>query len=328
MLRTPKRKKKLRLSLHRWKWLCVILCLLNFILCWYTLPAIHDRHIEEEGFTIIIQAWTRYNALWSILANYDECYKNGVPIRGIHIIRPANNEPNLPYDSLIPIVWDKVPVDNPLYGDIQRRFLFPFEGINTRAILHVDDDIIPECSGLRHGYQTWKRHRDQIVGYTPRLATRRGDKYYYKKWIFGVWSQRKYNIILTKYAFLDIRFMKLYRTSVNQRVKNFIRENTNCEDISMQFLVSSMTESPPVFIAGAFTDFGAFHGISTGLDVGPSKHFSIRDKCVKLLSETYGISTLNDVPLIESSQFDTGRWYWWEKLFGWFPNSRFEYGAF
>jgi len=122
--------------------------------------------------------------------------------------------------------------------------------------------------------------------------------------------------------------MKLYRTKVHQRVKDFIRENTNCEDISMQFLVSSMTESPPVFVAGAFTDFGAFHGISTGLDVGPSKHFPIRDECVKLLAETYGISTLTDVPLIESSKFDAGRWSWWEKLFGWFPNSRFEYAAF
>jgi len=105
MLRTTGSKKNLRRQLYRCKWLWFILCLLNFIICWNTLPAIQDQLVEEEeGFTIIIQAWTRYNALSSTLANYDECYKDGVPIRGIHIIRPANNEPNSQHHSLIPVV--------------------------------------------------------------------------------------------------------------------------------------------------------------------------------------------------------------------------------
>lgn len=326
MLKSPTRKKKRILRQYRWRLIGFILCMLNFIIGWQALP--QDRLMEEEGFTIIIQAWTRYNALSSILANYEQCSKRGVPIRGIHIIRPANREPNSQHGGLIPVVWDQVTKDSPLFEDIQRRFLFPFKGINTQAVLHVDDDIIPTCSGLRHGFQTWKRNRDQIVGYTPRLATRDGDDYSYKKWIFGVWSQKKYNIILTKYAFLDIRYMELYRTTVHQRVKDFIRENTNCEDISMQFLVSSMTENPPVYVAGEFTDVGAFHGISTGQNAGSTTHFDIRDECVKLLSETYGVSNLNDVPLIDSSDFAAGRWSWWVNFLGWFPNSRFEYAAF
>jgi hypothetical protein len=329
MLRSLKRKKKIRLFPYISKWFWFLFLALYVIIFWSAFPLVNDPvHEEEEGFTIIIQAWTRYSAISGILANYDECSKSGVPIRGIHIISPSYNESNLQKYFPFPVVWNKVDADNPLFGDIQRRFLLSFEGINTRAILHVDDDILPECSGLYHGFKTWKRHRDQIVGYIPRLAMQRHDNYYYKKWIFGVWKYRKYNIILTKYAFLHIRFMKLYRTTVHPRVKDFIREHTNCEDISMQFLVSSMTKNPPVFVAGAFFDYGAFHGISTGMDLSPAQHFAIRDECIRLLSEVYGVSSSGGLPLSESSEFAAERWSWWVKLFGWFPNSRFEYAAF
>jgi len=326
MLKTAIERKP-RLLRHKSQWFLFLLCLLNMSVFCQLLPVIHNPVVEEEGFTIIIQAWSRYDALSSILLNFEDCLKSGVPLRSIHVLRPANGGPDSWYEGSIPIFWDKVSVDSPLFDDIQRRFLFPFEGINTKAVLHIDDDIIPECSGLMNGFQIWKLHPNQIVGFVPRLAYREADRYYYKKWISGVWRHHKYNIVLTKYAFLNIKYMELYNTNVPQQVQDFVREHTNCEDISMQYLISSLIDKPPIFVAGDFMDVGPFHGISTGLETNSGKHFDIRDECIKLMSEVYGSQTTWGIPLSESKVFYAGRWSLWVKLFGWFPNSRFEYFA-
>lgn len=56
-----------------------------------------------------------------------------------------------------------------------------------------------------------------------------------------MWWKGEYSIVLTKAAFVHHRFFKLYTEEMPQRIRTYVDEHHNCEDIAMQFLVRPRT---------------------------------------------------------------------------------------
>lgn len=53
-------------------------------------------------------------------------------------------------------------------NDVQARLLIASE-ISTEAVLHHDDDALIRLEDMKLAFKVWKRHRDQIVGFEPRV---------------------------------------------------------------------------------------------------------------------------------------------------------------
>lgn len=53
-------------------------------------------------------------------------------------------------------------------NDVQARLLIASE-ISTDAVLHHDDDVLIRLKDISLALRVWKRHRDQIVGFEPRV---------------------------------------------------------------------------------------------------------------------------------------------------------------
>jgi glycogenin len=101
--------------------------------------------------------------------------------------------------------------------------------------------------------QTWKRHSAQLVGWFPRLALPpRGHRksLYLSKHATLLWHGR-YSIIVTKGAVMHARYLAAYSEEMPQAVRDMVVQKRNCEDLAMQFLVSSMTAADgaaPAFV--------------------------------------------------------------------------------
>ena len=117
------------------------------------------------------------------------------------------------------------------------------------------------CSELALGYQVWKGSSRSIVGYMPRVHVRGSDhRYVYRCW-WRVWWMGSYSIILTKAAFLHHDYFNIYTNIMPKSVLELVDKNRNCEDIAMQFLISNITQLPPIYVKGHLEDGGALGGL-------------------------------------------------------------------
>ena len=57
----------------------------------------------------------------------------------------------------------------------------------------------------------------------------------------------EYNVILTKGAIMHHKYLEAYSTDTPQELRDLVAERRNCEDLLMQFVISSRTDSRPVF---------------------------------------------------------------------------------
>ena len=70
-----------------------------------------------------------------------------------------------------------------------------------------------------------------------------------------------YSIILTKAAFLHHDYFDIYTNRMPESVLALVDRNRNCEDIAMQFLISNITQLPPIYVKGHLEDAGALGGM-------------------------------------------------------------------
>lgn len=98
--------------------------------------------------------------------------------------------------------------------------------------------------------QTWQRHREQLVGWFPRYVTTAGapgSLEYHNHQRTLSWDQR-YNVALTKGAIMHRRYLEAYTKTVPTDLLDLVAKGRNCEDILMQYVVSSQTADAPVFV--------------------------------------------------------------------------------
>ena len=107
-------------------------------------------------------------------------------------------------------------------------------------------------------------------------------------------------------AFLHHNYFKLYSFDMPKKIRSYVDDKRNCEDIAMQFLVSNYTSLPSLYVKGHLSDFGALGGISTSQNVITARHMGSRSECLTDLSNLYG-----KMPLISSHIFvDSARNGW------------------
>lgn len=57
---------------------------------------------------------------------------------------------------------------------VHNRFLIWSE-VKTEAVLHYDDDVLAPLEDLEAGFNIWRSHRHQMVGFEPRVILCEGD---------------------------------------------------------------------------------------------------------------------------------------------------------
>jgi hypothetical protein len=206
---------------------------------------------------------------------------------------------------------------------LNSRFL-PIPSLKTTALFMVDDDIQVQCSSLMSSFEAWRYSPNAMVGYYPRLASLSSSTSQYFKWPVVAW-QGKFNMVLTKAAFMHKQYLEMYHDGKVQpkAILEHVDANRNCEDIAMAFMVARRTGKAmeqelaegqvhcphcPVYNQGKVWDHGLLNGISTLGKTVLSKtspvaggHEEIRDQCLRTFSDIYAEFDSNKAPKDEST---------------------------
>lgn len=127
--------------------------------------------------------------------------------------------------------------------------LRPNPRIRTKAVLLGDDDTYYHKLDLEFAFQTWRTTgQNRLVGAWPRAGREEEGKMRYH-------IPRKamdYNMILTGLSFVHVAFLDYYSSSdlLMTKIRDYVDEHMNCEDIAMNYLTQSVTGCPALWVKG------------------------------------------------------------------------------
>lgn len=177
----------------------------------------------------------------------------------------------------------------------------------TQAILLSDDDVFYEPLDLEFAFHAWRKYgRDSLTGAMARCTS-------LDEW--GHWHYhfcRKgrddhYSLMITNLAFAHIRFLDYYSSEepVMTKIRNFVDDHMNCEDIAMNYVATLLTGEEPLLVFGdsPFVNMNPPNGISQH-----AGHFQTRSRCLDHFADLIGC-----FPLLEASThlgLGSGRHKW------------------
>lgn len=168
---------------------------------------------------------------------------------------------------------EKIPVNYKIYTDtsVNKRFLNG-TNIKTEAILSIDDDILMSRKNLDFGYQIWKSHQKQIVGFEKRnIKVIEQNSTQILKYSFAGQVPR---LILTSIAFLNRNLAIDYYNENNRENYEFVKKLNNCEDILMNFVAMNKFNLSNIWIKRRYKHLGV-KGVST-----KRNHVKMRSLCL------------------------------------------------
>uniref|UniRef100_A0A673G3R9 Exostosin-2-like n=1 Tax=Sinocyclocheilus rhinocerous TaxID=307959 RepID=A0A673G3R9_9TELE len=211
-----------------------------------TLQIINDRiypyaaHTYEEwnnpsvvvsNFFVVL-TYDRIESLFRVITEISK-----VPSLAKLLVVWNNQNKSPPEESLWPKVTVPLKVVRTKENKLSNRF-FPFDEIETEAVLAIDDDIIMLTSDeLQFGYEVWREFPDRLVGYPGRLHLWDHEM---GKWKYESEWTNEVSMVLTGAAFYHKYFNYLYTYKMPGDIKNWVDAHMNCEDIAMNFLVSKI----------------------------------------------------------------------------------------
>ncbi|XP_018334859.1 exostosin-2, partial [Agrilus planipennis] len=193
---------------------------------------------RSQGFTALILTYDRVESLFNLVRNLAK-----VPSLSKVLVVWNNQKKSPPLASSFPKISKPIKVIQTKANKLSNRF-YPYEEIQTEAILSIDDDIIMLTSDeLEFGFEVWREFPDRIVGFPSRThiwdnAT--------LSWKYESEWTNEISMVLTGAAFYHKYYNYLYTTSMPSEIKDWVDEKMNCEDIAMNFLVSNVTKKPPI----------------------------------------------------------------------------------
>ncbi|XP_056618469.1 exostosin-1a isoform X1 [Triplophysa dalaica] len=122
------------------------------------------------------------------------------------------------------------------------RFL-PYDVIKTDAVLSLDEDTVLSTTEVDFAFTVWHSFPDRIVGYPARSHFWDINK---ERWGYTSKWTNDYSMVLTGAAFYHRYYNYLFTHYLPASLKTMIDQLSNCEDILMNFLVSSVTKMPPI----------------------------------------------------------------------------------
>jgi len=258
-----------------------------------TIPVSQPLKLSQQ-YSIVVNTFRRVDMLERFIKHYSQCAR----IESIHVVwgdisispPTAASNPKL-YSSSKPVFYHLQQEDS-----LNNRFR-PLENLQTEAIFSADDDMIVPCGDLDFAFEVWRNSPNTMVGFMPRthssVKSSNSLHYAYNCW-WKVWWDGSYSMILTKAAFLHRKFLDLYTHRMPAKIREYVDEKKNCEDIAMSFLIANSTGLPPVYVRGNLKDYGAINGISTKKWTKGS-HMRDRTTCLNKMVEFYD----GNIPLVK-----------------------------
>jgi hypothetical protein len=263
-----------------------------------------DDADDDDAFEILLNTFKRPDLLKRAIKHYAKC----PDVRGIRVVWSEQTDPPTPDDDGGSFFAKRRPglvkyEKHVGSTSIQNRFE-PIDDLRTRAVFNVDEDVRIPCRTLRRGFKLWRKHPETLVGFYARLhapakTPADGCSWRYVANEFELWWRGRYSIVLTKAAFMDRKYLTLYKEHLPEGVREYIdKGGGNCEDIAMQFLIASITRQAPVYAPASLWYYtkAKIGGMNTaGISSGANHHMK-RGDCITDFQTMFGFER---VPLVE-----------------------------
>ncbi|KAF4976158.1 hypothetical protein FZEAL_7136 [Fusarium zealandicum] len=202
-------------------------------------------------------------------------------------------------NTLKPILNEDTPSSRGAQDAALNEKLWPDLDYKYQALLLSDDDVYYQPKDLEFVFQSWRKFgRIRLVEALARcyLIDASGDREYI------ICTNRKgrddYTMILTNLTFSLISFLDYYspNDAVVDRVREYVDQDFNCEDIAFSYVHSLLTVEGPLLISGhdIYVNLAPSQGISR-----KKGHMKARSQYVTDFSENFGfIAAPRDVTSI------------------------------
>ncbi|NWW33084.1 EXT1C protein, partial [Panurus biarmicus] len=120
---------------------------------------------------------------------------------------------------------------------------FPFEAIQTDAVLSLDEDTSLSTSEVDFAFLVWRSFPERIVGFPTQSHfwdPEQGRWGYTSKWT------NELSIVLTAAAFYHRYYHSLFTEYLPAGLRELVDGLAACEDILMNVLVAAVTKLPPI----------------------------------------------------------------------------------
>eukprot|EP00118_Oscarella_pearsei_P012672 m.95309 g.95309 ORF g.95309 m.95309 type:complete len:725 (+) comp36844_c0_seq1:28-2202(+) len=241
---------------------------------------------QSDGFTAVILTYNRVEMLFKVVTSVSQAHSLS------KIVVVWNNQDMPPPPSSLwpkiekPLVVIKTPANK-----LGNRF-FPHTVIETEAILNIDDDLFMlTADELEFGYQVWREFPERLVGFPGRVHLwdeQLGSWKYEPEWVNQV------SMVLSGAAFHHKFYSHAYSYLMPSSVRDWVDEHMNCEDIAINFLVSSYSRQPPIKVTPRKRFKCANCTAKESLWSDPS-HFHERNVCFNHFVKIFGHMPLKAV---------------------------------
>ncbi|KAL6872745.1 family 64 glycosyltransferase [Trichoderma novae-zelandiae] len=249
---------------------------------WRTAAEAKYGGLLEDKFTIAMSTFHRprelHRTLTALLAS---------KIPSLHeIVIIWNNFDEKTPDSFVSAHGVPVRYRKPTRDSLNEK-LWPDPEYRTQAILLSDDDVYYRPDDLEFVFQMWRKFgKDRMTGALARCASAlpSGD------WVYNFCSQKApqdaYSMVLTNLAFTHIAFLDYYFSDepAVTKIREYVDEAFNCEDIGLNFVVSMLTGSGPLLVRGSgqYVNLDPSGGISR-----QTGHMEARSKCLNVFADAF-----------------------------------------
>ncbi|XP_067013455.2 exostosin-2 [Anabrus simplex] len=241
---------------------------------------------RSQGFTAVILTYDRVESLFSLIQKLVKA-----PSLSKVLVVWNNQRKSPPHPSMWPKINKPLKVIQTKENKLSNRF-YPYEEIETEAILTIDDDIVMLTSDeLEFGYEVWREFPDRIVGFPSR--THVWDNVT-MRWKYESEWTNQISMVLTGAAFHHKYWSYLYTTSMPGNIKDWVDEHMNCEDIAMNFLVANVTKKAPIKVTPR-KKFKCPKCINTEMLSADLNHMMERSQCIDRFAAIYGSMPLQTV---------------------------------
>ncbi|KAB0802721.1 hypothetical protein PPYR_04907 [Photinus pyralis] len=241
---------------------------------------------RSQGFTAAILTYDRVESLFILIEKLSK-----VPSLSKVVVIWNNQKKSPPPMPSFPQISKPIKVIRTKANKLSNRF-FPYEEIETEAILTIDDDIVMlTADELEFGYEVWREFPDRIVGFPSR--THVWDNVTLSWKYESEWTN-EISMVLTGAAFHHKYWSYLYTTTMPADVRDWVDEHMNCEDIAMNFLVANVTNKPPIKVAPR-KKFKCPQCVNNEMLSADMGHMVERSQCVDRFTKAFGRMPLKSV---------------------------------
>ncbi|XP_011502760.1 PREDICTED: exostosin-2 [Ceratosolen solmsi marchali] len=241
---------------------------------------------KNDGFTAVILTYDRIDLLFLLIHRLSK-----VPSLNKVLIVWNNEKKKPPQISKWPKIYKRIKIIQTKKNILSNRF-YPFDEIETEAVLSIDDDIIMLTEDeIEFAFEVWREFPDRIVGFPSRTHTWDNKTACWK--YESEWTNR-ISMVLTGAAFYHKYWNYIYTTKLPEVIKEWVDKHMNCEDIAMNFLISNITRKAPIKVS-AKKKFRCPECVNTEMLSADLTHMVERTQCINQFIKIFGYMPLISV---------------------------------